>query len=201
MKIERLGALLLGDPVEAGEDLLGRFLAGVDHVLGLLEAFIEGRVVEHAVVLLEDRQHRLARGRGPAAHDRGDLVVDEQLLGLLREGRPVAGAVFLDELDLAAEHAARGVDLLDGELFGLDRAGFGDRHRAGGGMQDADRHFGVGNGETRGVDRGGRAAPAPKDGARQHAPCAGKAAVPISSLRRSGDCRPCLFSSDMSTPF
>ena len=58
-------------PVEAGEDLLGRFLAGVDDVLRLLEAFVEGRVVEHAVILLEHRQHRLARGRGPAAHDRG----------------------------------------------------------------------------------------------------------------------------------
>ena len=55
-----------------------------------------------------------------AAH----LVVDQQLLGLFREGRPVAGAVFLDELDLAAEHAAGCVDLLDRELFGLDRAGF-----------------------------------------------------------------------------
>ena len=30
---------------------------------------------------------------------------------------------------------------------------------------------------------------------------AGKAAAPISSLRRSGDCRPRLISSDMSTPF
>ena len=30
---------------------------------------------------------------------------------------------------------------------------------------------------------------------------AGNAAIPISSLRRSGDCRPRLISSDMSTPF
>ena len=50
---ERFRALLLGDPVQAGEDLLGGFLAGVDDVLGLLEAFVEGRVVEHAVVLLD----------------------------------------------------------------------------------------------------------------------------------------------------
>src|SRR6185436_2544358 len=77
---EGFGALLLGDPVQAGENLLGGFLAGVDDVLGLLETFIEGRVIEHAVVLLDDRQHRLARRRGPAAHDRRDLVVDEKLL-------------------------------------------------------------------------------------------------------------------------
>src|SRR5580693_528441 len=30
---------------------------------------------------------------------------------------------------------------------------------------------------------------------------AGNAAIPISSLRRSGDCRPLFVSSDMSTPF
>jgi hypothetical protein len=59
---ERFRALLLGDPVQAGKNLLRRLLAGVDHVLGLLEAFIEGRVVEHAVILLDDRQHRLAGG-------------------------------------------------------------------------------------------------------------------------------------------
>src|SRR3954452_23562833 len=44
------------------------------------------------------------------------------------------------------------------------------------------------------------AGPAPKDG-RGSIERAGNAAIPISSLRRSGDCRPRLFSSDMSTPF
>src|ERR1700692_1365535 len=39
-----------------------------------------------------------------------------------------------------------------------------------------------------------------KDG-RESIDMAGKAAIPISSLRRSGDCRPRLISSDMSTPF
>jgi hypothetical protein len=63
------------------------------------------------------------------------------------KGRPVAGAVFLDELDLAAEHAALRVDLLDGELLGFHRAGLADRHRAGDRMQDADGDFGVGDRE------------------------------------------------------
>src|SRR5258705_10700920 len=152
---KRLRALLLGDPVQAGENLLGCFLTAVDDVLGLLETFLEGRIIEHAVVLLDDRQHRLARCRGPAAHDRRDLVVDKQLLRFFRKCRPVAGAVFLDELDLASEHAAGGVDLFDGELFGLDRTGFRNRHRAGGRVQDADGDFSIGNRETRGVDRSG----------------------------------------------
>src|SRR5664279_3774886 len=39
-----------------------------------------------------------------------------------------------------------------------------------------------------------------KDG-RDSIDMAGNAAIPISSLRRSGDCRPRLISSDMSTPF
>src|SRR5689334_2037369 len=43
------------------------------------------------------------------------------------------------------------------------------------------------------------AGPAPKDG-RGSMVMAGSAAMPISSLRRNGDCRPCLVSSDMSTP-
>ena len=155
MKKNDFAPLLLVDPVQAGKDLLGGFLAGVDDVLGLLETFVEGRVVEHAVILFEHRQHRLAGRRGPAAHDRRDLVVDEKLLGLFREGRPIAGAVFLDDLDLAAEDAAGFVDLRDGELFGLDRAGFRNRHGAGGRMQDAAGDFSIGNRETCGVDRGG----------------------------------------------
>jgi hypothetical protein len=43
------------------------------------------------------------------------LVVHEQLLRLLGEGRPVGGTVFLDDLDLAPEHAAIGIDLIDRE--------------------------------------------------------------------------------------
>ena len=76
-QIEALALLLLGDPVEAGKDLLRGFLSGIDDVLGLFETFVEGRVVEHTVILLHDGQHGLARGRGPAAHDGGDLVVDQ----------------------------------------------------------------------------------------------------------------------------
>src|SRR6185369_9689046 len=44
------------------------------------------------------------------------------------------------------------------------------------------------------------AGPAPNDG-RGSIEMSGNAAAPISSLRRSGDCRPLFGSSDMSTPF
>ncbi|MNM83712.1 hypothetical protein D3C81_957780 [compost metagenome] len=152
---EALGILLLGGPVQAPDDLLGRLLSGIDHVLGLLEALVERRVVEQAILLLEDGQHRLARGGSPAAEHRCHTVVDQQLAGLFGEGGPVRGAVFLDHLDLAAKDAAGGVDLVDGELFGLDRPGFRDRHGAGGGMQLADGDLGIGDGEPGGVHRAG----------------------------------------------
>jgi len=55
--------LVLFDPVETGDDLLGRFLTGVDHVLGLLEAFIEGsdNTGCRIPILLEHRQHPALR--------------------------------------------------------------------------------------------------------------------------------------------
>jgi hypothetical protein len=127
---------------------------GVDHVLALLQAFVEGGVVQQAVLLLEHRQHGLARGAGPAAEHGGAVVVHEQLLRLLGEGGPVGGAVFLDDLDLAAQDAAHGVDLVDGQLLGLDRAGLRDGHGAGGRMQLPHRDLGVGHRQLGGVDLG-----------------------------------------------
>jgi hypothetical protein len=151
-EIEGLCVLLLLHPVEAGDDLLRGLLPGIDDVLRCLEAFVEGRVIQHPVVLLEHRQHRLARCRRPAAHNGRDLVVDEEFLGFLGEGRPVAGAVLLDELDLAAEHAALRIDLIDGKLLGLNRAGLADRHGAGNRMQDADGNLGIGDCQSGRVD-------------------------------------------------
>ena len=59
-QIERFGVFLFSDPVETGNNLLGRFLAGVDYVLGLLQTFIESRVVQHAIFVFEDWQYRFA---------------------------------------------------------------------------------------------------------------------------------------------
>src|SRR2546430_5855820 len=51
------------------------------------------------VLLLEDRQHRLAADRRPAAEDDRHLVLDQQLLRLLGEERPVGRRVDDDRLD------------------------------------------------------------------------------------------------------
>ncbi len=147
-QVEGLGAFGLGDPIQAGEDLLRGFLPGVDHIFRLFQAFVEGRVVEQAVFFLEDRQHGFARGRGPTTEHGGDFVVDQQLLGLFGEGRPVGGAVLLDHFDLASQDPARSVDLLDSQAFGLDRAGLGNRHGAGGRVQLADGDFGGRHGQA-----------------------------------------------------
>src|SRR6056297_1457928 len=151
-EIEGLGPLGLVDPVETGDDLLGGFLPGVDDVGALLETLVEGGIVEKAVILFEYRQNRLAAGRGPAAHDRCDLVLHQEFLGLFGKGGPVGGAVFLDVFYLAPENAALGVDLLDGQLFGLNRAGLGDRHGAGDRVQDTAGHGRVGDRKPGGID-------------------------------------------------
>src|SRR5690554_4161058 len=154
-QIEGLGILFFGYPVQPGKYLLGRFLAGVDDVRRLLQTLIEGRIVEHAVVAFEDRQHRLARGRGPAAEHRGYLVLAQQLVGTVGEGRPVTGAVFLYIFDLAPEHTTHGVDLFDGENLRLYRAFLTDRHGAGDRVQDADLHGVIGDRQASGIDLGG----------------------------------------------
>ena len=44
------------------------------------------------------------------------MVFLEEELRFLREGRPVAGSVFLEDLDLPAEEPAGLVDLVDGRI-------------------------------------------------------------------------------------
>ena len=75
------------------------------------------------------------------------------------------------------------VDLLDGELLGLDRAGLADRHGAGDGVQDADRDLGVGHREPGGVDLRGRKLLRHAPTARSIA-VADSAAAPARSSRR-----------------
>ena len=133
-----LGHALLLQVVERRDDLLVGRGARVEDVRRRLEALVLHRVEEQAVEALEHRQHRLAAGRGPPAEHDGDLVDGEELLGLLGEGRPVGGAVLDDGLDLLAEHAAVGVDLLDGQQLGVVDRHLADRHRAAQRVEDAD---------------------------------------------------------------
>src|SRR5438128_11184074 len=124
--------------VHAGRGLLVDRGAGVDHVLRALLALVLHRVEEETVVLFEDRQHRLAADRCPAPEDRRHLVLEQELLGLLREAVPVRGRILDDGLHLAPEHAARLVDLADGHPDDfLDRR-LADGHRAAERMQDPD---------------------------------------------------------------
>ena len=139
-----------GEEVHRRDDLLVGGRTGVVDVRRRLEALVLHRVEEQAVVLLDDRLDGLAGGRGPAAEDRADAVLGEQLLGLLREGGPVGGAVFLDVLDLLSEDAAAGVDLVGGHVQHVGDGLLGDRHAAGEGVEEAEL-----DGVAGGVDAAG----------------------------------------------
>ena len=56
----------------------------------------------------------------------------EQLARFLGESRPVARAVFDNDVDFLAHDAAGRVDLLDRELFRIDDRGLGDGDGAAG---------------------------------------------------------------------
>ena len=117
--------------------LVGRG-AGVEDVLRDLLAFVLHRVEEEPVQLLEHRQHRLPRHRGPAAEHHRDLVLREELARLLGEQRPVRGRVDDDGLELHAHDAALGVDLVDRHQHHVLQHRLADRHRPGERMEDAD---------------------------------------------------------------
>jgi len=57
--------------------------------------------------------HRLGDTRVHVADDEADLVAVDQLAGLLHPGTDVIRRVFDQELDLAAQHAALGIDVVD----------------------------------------------------------------------------------------
>ena len=106
-------ALLRHQVLRGRDELLVRGGAGVEDVLRALLALVLHGIEEQAVVVLEHGQDRLAAHRGPAAEGHGDLVLEEELLGLLREEVPVRGGVDDHGLDLLAHDAALGVDLLE----------------------------------------------------------------------------------------
>ncbi len=134
----RAAALLRHEVFHGGDGLLVGRRAGVEDVLAQLLALVLHRVEEQAVQLLEHREHRLPRDRGPAAEDRGDLVLGQQLAGLLGEQRPVGGRVDHHRLDLLPQEAALGVELVDGHQRDVLQRGLADRHRPGEGVEDSD---------------------------------------------------------------
>ncbi len=112
--------------------------AGVEDVRRQLFALVLHRVEQQAVEFFIDRQYRLARHRGPATEGHRHLVLSQQLAPFLGEQRPVGGWVDHHGLELLAEHAALGVDLVDGHQRHVLERGLGDGHGAGQRMQDTD---------------------------------------------------------------
>ena len=111
--------------------------AGVEHVALALLALVLHGVEEHAVQLLEHRQHRLARHRRPAAEHGRDLFLGDQLARLFREQRPVGGRIDDHGFELLAEQTALLVLLLDQHQHDVLERRLADGHRARQRMQDA----------------------------------------------------------------
>ena len=137
-QIEFLAAQRLDDPGHEIVELLVRNRAGIEAVLAAFLRFVERRIEQHAVVLLEHRQHRLAARRGVAAEYGDDLVVEQQLLRLFGKDLDERLRVFHDRLKLLAEHAALGVDLFDRQQFGVMQRALDDGDGAAQRMENSD---------------------------------------------------------------
>src|SRR5437899_2059104 len=74
------------------------------------------RIPVDRLVLLGDVHHGHGGAARDGANDELDVVLEDQLLGLAHGGRGLGLVVLGDHLDLVAEHAALGVQLLDGHL-------------------------------------------------------------------------------------
>ncbi len=154
--------LLLAQLVDHPRDVVAQLLVGhgaaVHHVLRALEAFVVRLVEQHRIAALEHRQHRLAAGRGVAAEHRRDAVAHHQLGRLLVEDLRVGSAVFHHHLDLAAHHAAGGVDLGHGHQHAIGQHLLHDGEASGLGIQgtDLDGLGSVGRAHPRRCREGGR---------------------------------------------
>jgi hypothetical protein len=134
----RGAALFAHQVVDGGQHRGGRRRIQVDDVLRILLALEMQRVVQQMVGLLDDRQNRLAADRGPAAEQRRDLLLLDQLTAELGVERPVGAGVGDRHLDLAAEHAAGGVQLLGGHAGDVVQTALDIGHGARGREQAAD---------------------------------------------------------------
>ena len=133
-----VAAFLAHEVFDRGDRLLIGRGAGIEDVVGALLALILHGIEEQAVQLLEHRQHRFARHRGPAAEHHRHLVLLQQFARLLGEERPVGCGIDHDRLDLLAEQAAMLVDVVDHHQHGVLERRLADRHGAGQRMQHAD---------------------------------------------------------------
>src|SRR5262249_17619425 len=105
----------------------------------LLTLVLHG-IEEQAFVVLEDGQDGLPAHRRPAAEGDGDLVLEEELLRLLREEVPVRGWVDDHGLDLLAHNPALGVDFLERHHADVAERNLADGHGPGERMENAYLH-------------------------------------------------------------
>ena len=136
-QVELLHAQLAHHVFRSRDELLIWRRRRVEHVQRLLLTLVLDGVKQQLVVFLKHRQARLAAHRGPTAEGHRNLVLVDQLLGLLRKERPVRSGIHHDRLDLLAEHAAFFVDLLGGHEHHVPQGGLGNGHRSTERMQDA----------------------------------------------------------------
>ncbi len=129
-----------GDAEDVGVELVGG---------GELVRLRDGRD-EDDLVLLGDDRDRGALRRGERAHEEVDVLLQDQLAGDAHRLVGIALGVAREQLDLAAEHAALGVQLVHVHLGALERGLAEERARSGEdhGEADLDRLLGLG-GERR----------------------------------------------------
>ncbi len=124
-------AVLLHHVGNERRELLLRHRAGDDHVAVADAAFVLVVVEGEAVELVDDRAIRLARGRREAREHDVDLVALEHAPHELLVARIVGLRVVRNELERPAHDAARLVDLVGGELDGVNLADGGRGEVAG----------------------------------------------------------------------
>ncbi|MNG79974.1 hypothetical protein D3C79_385990 [compost metagenome] len=118
--------------------LLVRGGAGVEHVWRHLFPFVLHRVEQQPVQFFKHRQYRFARHRRPATEHRRHFVLGQQLARLFGEQRPVGSGVHHHRLEFFAQHAALGVDVIDGHQRHVFQRRFRDGHGARQRAQNAD---------------------------------------------------------------
>ena len=170
-----LNLLLLHEVVDGRDRLLVRRGAGVEHVALALLALVLHGVEQDRVQLLEDRQHGFAGNARPAAENRRDLVLGDELAGLFREKRPVRSRIDDDRLELLAEETALLVLLVDEHQHDVLQSGLRDRHGARERVQDADLDGLLRRGGPEPPQHGG----AGDDGAEHGASCEHRVEFPL----------------------
>ncbi len=115
-----LRAVLRDRPRDQRAELLGRRDPRAEDELVADAALILLVVEVDLLVLVHDGPDGLARGARDAAHEHGDLVVDQEPGRVLGVDLVVRLGVELDQLELLSEDAAVRVDVVDRELGRVD---------------------------------------------------------------------------------